>query len=286
VIEELEEPGGPAGYDVVEPLADLADMFGQFFEDGLVVDLPEELLEGLLDDDELDLVEVLAAALTGAAFFTTAESVADVFVVTTCPLASGGESAKAAAVAPPTKTPDTPRTAIAYLSFGRMFDITSLLQVPPHFGGHPQSEVLLFAPPWAQVTTSCEHRAFCEHRAQHRRQVRVVTLPLLSVTTQKAGVVHDTAVSAWPGATCTGADQDFPDQVNTLPAPSTAMQNVALVHDTAVSDGPPKADEAETRRSGADQLLPFHTIASPVESTATQNNAIGHETPVSVDVVP
>jgi hypothetical protein len=64
------------------------------------------------------------------------------------------------------------------------------------------------------------------------------------------------------------------------------MQNVALVHDTAVSDGPPKADEAETRRSGADQLLPFHTIASPVESTATQNNAIGHETPVSVDVVP
>jgi hypothetical protein len=38
VIDELEELGDPAGYDVLEPLAGLADMFGQFFDDGLLVD--------------------------------------------------------------------------------------------------------------------------------------------------------------------------------------------------------------------------------------------------------
>ena len=121
--------------------------------------LPDEPLEVLLDDDELDSAEVPTATPTGAAFFTTAESDADEFVVATCPLDPAGVIAKAAAVAPPTRTPDTPSTAIAYLSFGRILDITSLLQVPPHFGGHPQSEVRLFARPWAQITTSCDRAA-------------------------------------------------------------------------------------------------------------------------------
>jgi hypothetical protein len=64
------------------------------------------------------------------------------------------------------------------------------------------------------------------------------------------------------------------------------MQNAALVQDTPVSEGPPKADDRDSRSSGLDQLLPFHTIASPVESTATQNEGTGHETSVNVDVVP
>jgi hypothetical protein len=135
-LDEVEELGDPGGYGVLEPLAGLADMFGQFFDDGLAVDglvadglvaaLPDEPLEVLLDD-ELDAVEVPAATPTGAAFFTTTESDADEFVVATCPLDPAGVSAKAAAVAPPTRTPDTPSTAIAYLSFGRILDITSLL---------------------------------------------------------------------------------------------------------------------------------------------------------------
>ena len=113
-----------------------------------------------------------------------------------------------------------------------------------------------------------------------------MTLPCLSVTTQYAGVVHETAVNEWPGATRTACDQDRPDQVNALPTPSTAMQKVALVHDTPVREAAPKAEELFSRRSGADQLVPFHAIASPVESTATQNAATGQETSVSVDVVP
>jgi hypothetical protein len=113
-----------------------------------------------------------------------------------------------------------------------------------------------------------------------------MALPCLSVTTQYPGVVHETAVNAWPGATRTACDQDRPDQVNALPAPSTAMQKVALVHETPVREAAPKADDPLSRRSGADQLLPFHAIASPVESTATQNEATGQDTSVSVDVVP
>ncbi len=158
-VDELDEPGGPGGPggpDRLEPADGVWDMSGQFFEEGLVDELPGDPLEELLADDELDLVEELTAALTAAAVFTAAESDADEFVVATCPLDSDGERAKAAAVPPPIRTPDTPSTAIACLSFGCMLNITSFLQVPPRFGGHLQSEAASFAHPWPRITTSCD----------------------------------------------------------------------------------------------------------------------------------
>ena len=62
---ELDELGGPGGPYMLDVPAGLEDMFGQFFEDGLVVGLLEEPLEELLEDDELDLVEELTASLKG-----------------------------------------------------------------------------------------------------------------------------------------------------------------------------------------------------------------------------
>ncbi len=44
-VDELEELGGPCGPDRLEPADGFEDMFGQFFEEGLVVELPEEPLE-------------------------------------------------------------------------------------------------------------------------------------------------------------------------------------------------------------------------------------------------
>jgi hypothetical protein len=128
VIDELAELDGA---DMFGPPARLPDMFGQVFEDGLVLDLLEEPLEELLevplDEGELELVDVLTAALAGRAVVSAAGLDVDEFVVTTCPLDSGVESAEAAAAAPPTKAPDTPSMAIACLSFGRMLNIISFL---------------------------------------------------------------------------------------------------------------------------------------------------------------
>jgi hypothetical protein len=89
--DELELPGG------------LDDMFGQFFEDGLVADEP------LLVEDDLLVEAVLTAA-----------DVVDEFVVATLLAGAGAESAKAAAVPPPINDPDTPSTPMACLSFRRM----------------------------------------------------------------------------------------------------------------------------------------------------------------------
>jgi hypothetical protein len=201
-VDELDELGGPGGPDPREPVDGLLDMSGQFFEEGLVVELPDDLLEELLVDDELGLVEELAAALTAVAVVTAAESDADVFVVATFPVDPDGERAKAVAVPPPIRTPDTPSTAIECLSFGCMLNITSFLQVPPRFGGQVQSEAGSFAPPWSRITTSCERpprvrirSGSCLRSNGVFVQVRVVTSPCLSVTTQNAGVVHDTAVN-------------------------------------------------------------------------------------------
>ncbi len=155
-VDELDGLEGPGGPGRLEPAAGLLDMSGQFFEEGLVVELPDDPLEELLVDVELDLVEELTAALTAVAVFTAAESDADEFVVATCPVDPDGERAKAAAVPPPIRTPDTPSTAIEYLSFVCMLNITPFLQVPPRFGGYLQSEAASFAPPWSRITTSCD----------------------------------------------------------------------------------------------------------------------------------
>ena len=124
MVDELDELDGA---DMFGPPDGLPDMFGQFFDDGLVLDLLEEPLEDLLDEDELDLVDELTAALAKAAVGSAAALDVDEFVVATCPLDSGAESANAAAAAPPTKAPDTPSTAIACLSFGRILNIISFL---------------------------------------------------------------------------------------------------------------------------------------------------------------
>ena len=52
----------------------------------------------LLDEDELDLVDELTAALAVRAVVSAAGLDVEEFVVATCPLDSGAESAKAAAV--------------------------------------------------------------------------------------------------------------------------------------------------------------------------------------------